>query len=195
MLLDIFKSNEEKANKLSQETGLEPQQINQIVNATVTTMLGEIKGVFEQQQENHEDTQKALRATYKQNTQISSKLDETNKRIENVEGEFFEGKEEKALKHTIEKKAKQIVDKKGVQMTIDVYNEENNLNIYEQVDAKEKQDAQYKRDLGKCKNKILKSVLKYAGYKGNASYRDIKKRDLNRMLDYILNLKASQIEI
>ncbi|MDU0461972.1 hypothetical protein [Staphylococcus ureilyticus] len=195
MLLDIFKSNEEKANKLSQETGLEPQQINQIVNATVTTMLGEIKGIFEQQQENHEDTQKALRATYKQNTQISSKLDETNKRIENVEGEFFEGKEEKALKHTIEKKAKQIVDKKGVQMTIDVYNEENNLNIYEQVDAKEKQDAQYKRDLGKCKNKILKSVLKYAGYKGNASYRDIKKRDLNRMLDYILNLKASKIEI
>lgn len=195
MLLDIFKSNEEKANKLSQETGLEPQQINQIVNATVTTMLGEIKGIFEQQQENHEDTQKALRATYKQNTQISSKLDETNKRIENVEGEFFEGKEEKALKHTIEKKVKQIVDKKGVQMTIDVYNEENNLNIYEQVDAKEKQDAQYKRDLGKCKNKILKSVLKYAGYKGNASYRDIKKRDLNRMLDYILNLKASKIEI
>lgn len=195
MLLDIFKSNEEKANKLSQETGLEPQQINQIVNATITTMLGEIKGIFEQQQENHEDTQKALRATYKQNTQISSKLDETNKRIENVEGEFFEGKEEKALKHTIEKKAKQIVDKKGVQMTIDVYNEENNLNIYEQVDAKEKQDAQYKRDLGKCKNKILKSVLKYAGYKGNASYRDIKKRDLNRMLDYILNLKASKIEI
>ena len=80
-------------------------------------------------------------------------------------------------------------------MTIDVYNEENNLDIYEQVDAKEKQDAQYKRDLGKCKNKILKSVLKYAGYKGNASYRDIKKRDLNRMLDYILNLKSSQIEI
>lgn len=195
MLLDIFKSNEDKAKQLSKETGLEPQQINQIVNATVTTMLGEMKGFFEQQQENHEDTQKALRVTYKQGSQISNKLDETNQRIEKVEGEFFEGKEEKALKHTIEKKAKQIVNKKGVQMTIDVYNEENNLDIYEQVDAKEKQDAQYKRDLGKCKNKILKSVLKYAGYKGNASYRDIKKRDLNRMLDYILNLKSSQIEI
>lgn len=195
MLLDIFKSNEDKAKQLSKETGLEPQQINQIVNATVTTMLGEMKGYFEQQQENHEDTQKALRVTYKQGSQISNKLDETNQRIEKVEGEFFEGKEERALKHTIEKKSKQIVDKKGVQMTIDVYNEENNLDIYEQVDAKEKQDAQYKRDLGKCKNKILKSVLKYAGYKGNASYRDIKKRDLNRMLDYILNLKSSQIEI
>lgn len=195
MLLDIFKSNEDKAKQLSKETGLEPQQINQIVNATVTTMLGEMTGYFEQQQENHEDTQKALRVTYKQGSQISNKLDETNQRIEKVEGEFFEGKEERALKHTIEKKSKQIVDKKGVQMTIDVYNEENNLDIYEQVDAKEKQDAQYKKDLGKCKNKILKSVLKYAGYKGNASYRDIKKRDLNRMLDYILNLKSKQIEI
>ncbi|MGZ9481488.1 hypothetical protein ACXXGY_08890 [Staphylococcus epidermidis] len=195
MLLDIFKTNEEKAKQLSKDTGLDPKQINQIVNATVTTMLGEIKGIFEQQQENHEDTQKALRVTYKQNTQISNKLDETNKRIENVEGEFFEGKEEKALKHTIEKKAKQIIDKKGSQITLDLNIEENYLNIYEQVDAKEKQDAQYKRDLGKCKNKILKSTLKYAGYKGNASYRDIKKRDLDRMLSYILNLKASQIEI
>ena len=195
MLLDIFKTNEEKAKQLSKDTGLDPKQINQIVNATVTTMLGEIKGSFEQQQENHEDTQKALRVTYKQNTQISNKLDETNKRIENVEGEFFEGKEEKALKHTIEKKAKQIIDKKGSQITLDLNIEENYLNIYEQVDAKEKQDAQYKRDLGKCKNKILKSTLKYVGYKGNASYRDIKKRDLDRMLSYILNLKASQIEI
>ena len=51
MLLDIFKSNEDKAKQLSKETGLEPQQINQIVNATVTTMLGEMKGYFEQQQE------------------------------------------------------------------------------------------------------------------------------------------------
>ncbi|OFV03778.1 hypothetical protein HMPREF3124_11145 [Staphylococcus sp. HMSC12H08] len=195
MLLDIFKTNEEKANQLSKETGLEPKQINQIVNATVTTMLSEIKGIFEQQQENHEDTQKALRATYKQNNQISNKLDETNKRIESVEGEFFEGKEEKALKHTIEKKAKQIIDKKGSQITLDLNIEENYLNIYEQVDAKEKQDAQYKRDLGKCKNKILKSTLKYIGYKGNASYRDIKKRDLDRMLKYILNLRASDIEI
>lgn len=195
MLLDIFKTNEEKAKQLSKDTGLDPKQINQIVNATVTTMLREIKGIFEQQQENHEDTQKALRVTYKQNTQISNKLDETNKRIENVEGEFFEGKEEKALKHTIEKKAKQIIDKKGSQITLDLNIEENYLNIYEQVDAKEKQDAQYKRDLGKCKNKILKSTLKYVGYKGNASYRDIKKRDLDRMLSYILNLKASQIEI
>ncbi|MCI2750606.1 hypothetical protein FH161_00305 [Staphylococcus lugdunensis] len=195
MLLDIFKTNEEKAKQLSKDTGLDPKQINQIVNATVTTMLGEIKGVFEQQQENHEDTQKALRVTYKQNAQISNKLDETNKRIENVEGEFFEGKEEKALKHTIEKKAKQIIDKKGSQITLDLNIKENYLNIYEQVDAKEKQDAQYKRDLGKCKNKILKSTLKYVGYKGNASYRDIKKRDLDRMLSYILNLKASQIEI
>ncbi|MCG2279165.1 hypothetical protein K4U72_09260 [Staphylococcus epidermidis] len=195
MLLDIFKTNEEKAKQLSKDTGLDPKQINQIVNATVTTMLGEIKGIFEQQQENHEDTQKALRVTYKQNTQISNKLDETNKRIENVEGEFFEGKEEKALKHTIEKKAKQIIDKKGSQITLDLNIEENYLNIYEQVDAKEKQDAQYKRDLGKCKNKILKSTLKYVGYKGNVSYRDIKKRDLDRMLSYILNLKASQIEI
>lgn len=195
MLLDIFKTNEEKANQLSKETGLEPKQINQIVNATVTTMLSEIKGIFEQQQENHEDTQKALRATYKQNNQISNKLDETNKRIESVEGEFFEGKEEKALKHTIEKKAKQIIDKKGSQITLDLNIEENHLDIYEQVDAKEKQDAQYKRDLGKCKNKILKSTLKYIGYKGNASYRDIKKRDLDRMLKYILNLRASDIEI
>ncbi|WP_213562990.1 hypothetical protein [Staphylococcus auricularis] len=195
MLLDIFKTNEEKAEQLSKDTGLDPKQINQIVNATVTTMLGEIKGIFEQQQENHEDTQKALRVTYKQNTQISNKLDETNKRIENVEGEFFEGKEEKALKHTIEKKAKQIIDKKGSQITLDLNIEENYLDIYEQVDAKEKQDAQYKKDLGKCKDKILKSTLKYVGYKGNASYRDIKKRDLDRMLSYILNLKASQIEI
>ncbi len=195
MLLDIFKSNEEKAQQLSKETGLAPQQINQIVNATVTTMLGEIKGIFEQQQENHESTQKALRATYKQNTQLSNKLDETNERIKNVEGEFFEGKEEKALKHTIEKKAKQIIDKKGSQMSIDLNIEENYLDIYQQVDAKEKRDAQYKRDLGKCKNKVLKSTLKYMGYKGNASYRDIKKRDLDRMLKYILNLKTSDIEI
>ncbi|MHB7915093.1 hypothetical protein ACYCKW_06420 [Staphylococcus haemolyticus] len=195
MLLDIFKSNEEKAKQLSKDTGLNPEQINQIVDATLRTTFGELRGIFEQQQENHESTQNALRATYKQNAQISNKLDETNKRIENVEGEFFEGKEEKALKHTIEKKAKQIIDKKGSQMSINLNNEENYLNIYEQVDAKEKQDAQYKRDLGKCKNKILKSTLKYAGYKGNASYRDIKKRDLDRMLSYILNLKASQIEI
>ncbi|MBM6132811.1 hypothetical protein LPB35_09400 [Staphylococcus epidermidis] len=195
MLLDIFKSNEEKAKQLSEDTGLNPEQINQIVDATLRTAFGELRGIFEQQQENHESTQNALRATYKQNAQISNKLDETNKRIENVEGEFFEGKEEKALKHTIEKKAKQIIDKKGSQMSINLNIEENYLNIYEQVDAKEKQDAQYKRDLGKCKNKILKSTLKYAGYKGNASYRDIKKRDLDRMLSYILNLKASQIEI
>lgn len=195
MLLDIFKSNEEKAKQLSEDTGLNPEQINQIVDATLRTTFGELRGIFEQQQENHESTQNALRATYKQNAQISNKLDETNKRIENVEGEFFEGKEEKALKHTIEKKAKQIIDKKGSQMSINLNIEENYLNIYEQVDAKEKQDAQYKRDLGKCKNKILKSTLKYAGYKGNASYRDIKKRDLDRILSYILNLKASQIEI
>ena len=44
-------------------------------------------------------------------------------------------------------------------MSINLNIEENYLNIYEQVDAKEKQDAQYKRDLGKCKTKFLSQHL------------------------------------
>lgn len=95
MLLDIFKSNEEKAKQLSKDTGLNPQQINQIVDATLKTAFGELRGIFEQQQENHESTQKALRVTYKQNAQLSNKLDETNERIKNVEGEFLKVRKKK----------------------------------------------------------------------------------------------------
>ncbi|MCG2434293.1 hypothetical protein K4Q79_10585 [Staphylococcus epidermidis] len=195
MLLDIFKNNENKSNEIVQTTGLSKDDINQVVNMTLDNIKEYFYQKEEQDRQRHEENRKAWNANHKNLVVVDNRMKNFESQIKSIKGEFFEGKEENSLKDAIELKAKQIIDKKGFQMTIDSFVKENTLDTFQRSAIEEKINTQYRSDLGKYKNKILKSTLKYAGYKGNSSYKHIKKRDLDRMLKYIKNLRASDINI
>lgn len=119
----------------------------------------------------------------------NNKLDDLNNKFE---GEYVTPQDIDAIKFTVKSKAEQLLQNEGLQMTLDTL-----LigDVYEQALANKKMKEEYRYQLGKAKSKILVATKKELGMKGNAPNNHIKRKDVDLAIQYIKDLRASQIEI
>ena len=119
----------------------------------------------------------------------NNKLDDLNNKFE---GEYVTPQDIDAIKFTVKSKAEQLLQNEGLQMTLDTL-----LigDVYEQALANKKMKEEYRYQLGKAKSKILVATKKELGMKGNAPNNHIKRKDVDMAIQFIKDLRASQIEI
>jgi phage anti-repressor protein len=122
--------------------------------------------------------------------QVSNeKLEALNNKFE---GEYVTPQDIDAIKFAVKAKAEQILSSAGLQVTIDEY-----LigDVYEQALANKKAKEEYRYQLGKVKSKLLVSSKKKLGMKGNAPNNHIKRKDVDITIQFIKDIRPSQIEL
>ena len=122
--------------------------------------------------------------------QVSNdKLDDLNNKLE---GEYVTPQDIDAIKFTVKNKSEQLLQNEGLQMTLDTL-----LigDVYEQALANKKMKEEYRYQLGKAKRKILVATKKELGMKGNAPNNHIKRKDLDLAIQFIKDIRPTQIEI
>lgn len=119
----------------------------------------------------------------------NNKLDDLNNKFE---GEYVTPQDIDAIKFTVKSKAEQLLQNEGLQMTLDTL-----LigDVYEQALANKKMKEEYRYQLGKAKSKILVATKKELGMKGNAPNNHIKRKDVDLAIQFIKDIRPSQIEI
>ncbi|MEB8093138.1 antA/AntB antirepressor family protein [Mammaliicoccus lentus] len=119
----------------------------------------------------------------------NNKLDDLNNKFE---GEYVTPQDIDAIKFTVKSKAEQLLQNEGLQMTLDTL-----LigDVYEQALANKKMKEEYRYQLGKAKSKILVATKKELGMKGNAPNNHIKRKDVDMAIQFIKDVRPSQIEI
>ncbi|ASN69426.1 hypothetical protein 7F15_32 [uncultured Caudovirales phage] len=122
--------------------------------------------------------------------QISNnKLDMLNSKFE---GEYVTPQDIDAIKFAIKAKAEQTLENIGLQMTLDTLLVGD---VYEQAIANKKAKEEYTYQLGKIKSRILVATKKSIGMKGNAPNNHIKRKDVDLAIQFIKDVRSSQIEI
>lgn len=119
--------------------------------------------------------------------QANQKLETIDKKIE---GEYVTPQDLYAINYAIKVKSEKFVDDAGTQLTIDSVLAGD---IYEQAQASKKAKEQRKYDIGKVKRQILVAVKKYLGMKGNAPNNHIKRKDVDAAVQFIKNVKQSEL--
>lgn len=119
----------------------------------------------------------------------NNKLDDLNNKFE---GEYVTPQDIDAIKFTVKNKAEQLLQNEGLQMTLDTL-----LigDVYEQALANKKMKEEYRYQLGKAKRKILVATKKELGMKGNAPNNHIKRKDVDMAIQFIKDIRASQIQL
>lgn len=119
----------------------------------------------------------------------NNKLDDLNNKFE---GEYVTPQDIDAIKFTIKSKAEQLLQNEGLQMTLDTL-----LigDVYEQALANKKMKEEYRYQLGKAKSKLLVATKKELGMKGNAPNNHIKRKDVDVAIQFIKDIRASQIQL
>ncbi|MES3704054.1 antA/AntB antirepressor family protein [Staphylococcus arlettae] len=122
--------------------------------------------------------------------QISNnKLDMLNSKFE---GEYVTPQDIDAIQFAIKAKAEQTLENVGLQMTLDTLLVGD---VYEQAIANKKAKEEYTYQLGKIKSRILVATKKSLGMKGNAPNNHIKRKDVDLTIQFIKDIKPTQIEI
>ncbi|MEY8600025.1 BRO-N domain-containing protein [Staphylococcus shinii] len=109
-----------------------------------------------------------------------------------VTGEYVTPQDLIAIKYAITSKAESFVEGLGVQLSLD---EVLAGNIYEMARENKRQEQQKKYHIGKAKSKLLVLTKKYLGMKGNAPNNHIKRKDVDLAIQFIKDVRSSQIEI
>lgn len=111
---------------------------------------------------------------------------------EAVTGEYVTPQDLIAIKHVIANKAEKFVDNMGVQLSL-----EDMLigDVYEIAKENKRRKQQRNNDVGLVKRKILVATKKYLGMKGNAPNNQIKRKNSDLAIQFIKDIKPSQIEI
>ena len=119
----------------------------------------------------------------------NNKLDDLNNKFE---GEYVTPQDIDAIKFTVKSKAEQLLQNEGLQMTLDTL-----LigDVYEQALANKKMKEEYRYQLGKAKSKLLVATKKELGMKGNAPNNHIKRKDVDVAIQFIKDIRASQIQL
>ena len=122
--------------------------------------------------------------------QISNnKLDMLNSKFE---GEYVTPQDIDAIKFAIKAKAEQTLENVGLQMTLDTLLVGD---VYEQAIANKRAKEEYTYQLGKVKSRILVATKKSLGMKGNAPNNHIKRKDVDLAIQFIKDIRPTQIEI
>lgn len=109
-----------------------------------------------------------------------------------VTGEYVTPQDLIAIKYAITSKAESFVEGLGVQLSLD---EVLAGDIYEMARENKRQEQQKKYHIGKAKSKLLVLTKKRLGMKGNAPNNHIKRKDVDLAIQFIKDVRPSQIEI
>lgn len=109
-----------------------------------------------------------------------------------VTGEYVTPQDLIAIKHVIANKAEKFVDNMGIQLSL-----EDMLigDVYEIAKENKRRKQQRNNDVGLVKRKILVATKKYLGMKGNAPNNQIKRKNSDLAIQFIKDIRPSQIEI
>lgn len=121
------------------------------------------------------------------NTQTSNELKEIK---QTLTGEYVTPQDITAIKYMVKDKAEKFVDANGTQLTLE---DVASTDIYELAQHNKRQKEQRRYDIGKAKSKILVATKKHLGMKGNAPNNHIKRRDVDRAIQFIKDMRNSEI--
>lgn len=109
-----------------------------------------------------------------------------------VTGEYVTPQDIDAIKYAITSKAEKFVDGLGVQLSLeDVMVGD----IYEMARENKRQEQQKNYHIGKTKSRLLVLTKKHLSMKGNAPNNHIKRKDVDLAIQFIKDVRPSQIEI
>lgn len=168
-----------------------------------------IRGYFIKIERKHNEIAQAYGITSKEDMNqlieqlVSDKLDYlistgqvSNEKLEALnnkfEGEYVTPQDIDAIKFAVKSKAEQTLNNAGLQVTIEEFLVGD---VYEQALANKKAKEEYRYQLGKVKSKLLVSSKKHLGMKGNAPNNHIKRKDVDLAIQFIKDVRPSQIEI
>lgn len=167
--------------------GLSEKQLEDIV----VSVAGQVVELMKREREDSiSHIRKMESSNASRHEEVTSKIVEVDKKIE---GEYVTPQDVKALKFAVEKRATFILQKQGVQLSLDTFADSLGLSMQEQADAHKKAQEQFNNDLGKVKAKIMVSVKKYLGMKGNSPNNHIKRKDVDMAIDYISYIKPRDV--
>ncbi|PKE55485.1 Bro-N domain-containing protein [Macrococcoides caseolyticum] len=121
------------------------------------------------------------------NTQTSNELKEIK---QTLTGEYVTPQDITAIKYMVKDKAEKYVDANGTQLTLE---DVATADIYELAQHNKRLKEQRRYDIGKAKSKILVATKKHLGMKGNAPNNHIKRRDVDRAIQFIKDMRNSEI--
>lgn len=184
----IFSSKLESAKRFKRWVTLEvlPQIRNKgmyITKATATEMINnpEILTMLVEQ------IAKVSNLQLDYNTRTSNELKEIK---QTLTGEYVTPQDIDAIKFVTKDKAEKTVDSFGVQVTLD---DALTTDIYELAQLNKRQKEQRRHDVGRIKSKIMVATKKHLGMKGNAPNNHIKRKDVDRAIQFIKDLRYSEI--
>lgn len=168
-----------------------------------------IRGYFIRVERQHNEIAQAYGITSKEDMNqlieqlVSDKLDYlissgkvSNEKLEDLnnkfEGEYVTPQDIDAIKFAIKAKSEQTLETVGLQMTIDTLLVGD---VYEQAMANKKAKEEYRYQLGKVKRQLFVATKKHLGMKGNAPNNHIKRKDADLAIQFIKDVRPSQIEI
>lgn len=168
-----------------------------------------IRGYFIKIERKHNEIAQAYGITSKEDMNqlieqlVSDKLDYlissgqiSNEKLEALnnkfEGEYVTPQDIDAIKYAVKAKSEQTLENVGLQMTLDTLLVGD---VYEQAIANKKAKEEYTYQLGKVKSRLLVSTKKHLGMKGNAPNNHIKRKDVDLAIQFIKDIRSSQIEI
>ena len=168
-----------------------------------------IRGYFIKVERQHNEIAQAYGITSKEDMNqlieqlVSDKLDYlissgkvSNEKLEALndkfEGEYVTPQDIDAIKFAVKAKSEQTLENVGLQMTIDTLLVGD---VYEQAMANKKAKEEYRYQLGKVKRQLFVATKKHLGMKGNAPNNHIKRKDADLAIQFIKDVKPSQIEI
>ncbi|WP_225230287.1 Rha family transcriptional regulator [Ureibacillus galli] len=121
--------------------------------------------------------------------QTNNKLEAIDKKLE---GEYVTPQDLYAIEFATKVKAEKFVESSGVQITLDSFLKGD---IYEQARASKREKEQLRSEIGRMKRKILVAVKKHLGMKGNDPNNHIRRKDVDRAIQFIKNLSYSEVVI
>jgi prophage antirepressor-like protein len=109
-----------------------------------------------------------------------------------ITGEYVTPQDLIAIKYAITSKAEDFVEGLGIQLSLD---DVLTGDIYEMARENKRQEQQKNYHIGKTKSKLLVLTKKSLGMKGNAPNNHIKRKDVDLAIQFIKDVRPSQIEI
>lgn len=109
-----------------------------------------------------------------------------------ITGEYVTPQDILAIKYAVTDKAERFVEGLGVQLSLDEVLAEN---IYELARENKRLEQQKNYQIGKAKSRLLVLTKKRLGMKGNAPNNHIKRKDVDLAIQFIKDVRPTEIEI
>lgn len=99
------------------------------------------------------------------------------------------------LNNAVKQKAKEIVSKSGIQISLESYFDPKTMTADEKIRMDKNFQETFNRDVGKVSSAIKVSLKKYLGMKGNAPDKTFKQVNMDLAHKYVNKLKAKDLNL